>query len=150
MIRSILSCERGNSIVELAFVAPILTTLIIGTIDLSTAYSAELALEQVAQRTIERVQSDSYQTSHNTTLETEAEAAAGTGSNATVTSWLECSGDGVKLNFNTGTCGAGVPYARHVEIEVTKPFDPMFGAYFPGASAGGTVTLDATAGIRVQ
>jgi Flp pilus assembly protein TadG len=150
MIRSIIHCERGNSLVELGFVAPILTTLIIGTIDLSTAYSAELALEQVAQRTIERVQADSYQTTQNSTLESEAEAAAGTGSDATVTSWLECNGNGVKLNFNTGTCSAGVPYARHVEIQVTKPFDPMFGTYFPGANQNGTITLDATAGIRVQ
>jgi Flp pilus assembly protein TadG len=147
---NILKCERGNSFVEMAFAAPILATLIIGLVDLSTAYSAELALEQAAQRTIERVQQGPYTTTENATLETEAETAAGTGSNATVSSWLECNGDGVRLNFNTGTCATGAPYARHVEVTVTKPFDPLFGRFFPGASTGGTVTLDATAGIRVQ
>lgn len=150
MTRTLLNCEQGNSLVEMGFVAPILATLIIGTVDLSMAYSAELALEQAAQRTIERVQADSYQTSQNATLETEAESAAGAGSNATVSAWLECNGDGVKLDFNTGACTGGQPYARYVEIQVSRPFDPIFGKFFPGADAGGTVTLDSAAGIRVQ
>ena len=150
MMRRLLTCERGNSLVEIAFVAPILTTLIVGTVDLSMAYSAELALEQVAQRTIERVQRNSYQPSHDAALEAEAEAAAGAGSNATVDAWLECNGDGVKLDYTTGSCTTGTPFARYVEIDVTKPFDPFFGRFFPGAGANGTVPLDATAGIRVQ
>jgi Flp pilus assembly protein TadG len=150
MIRSLIRCERGNSLIELALVAPVLTTLIIGTTDLSMAYSEELSLEQAAQRTIERVQRNSYQISHNATLKTEAETAAGAGSTATVSSWLECNGDGVKLNYTTGSCSAGAPFSRHVEIQVQKPFDPMFGKFFPGADANGSVTLGATAGMRVQ
>jgi Flp pilus assembly protein TadG len=150
MMRALLACERGNSFIELGFVAPILATFIIGTVDLSMAYSAELALEQAAQRSIERVQRITYNVSQNPTLEAEAEAAAGTGSAATVTSWLECNGNGVRLDFTTGTCNAGAPYARYVEVQVQKPFDPMFGRFFPSAAADGTVTLDATAGIRVQ
>lgn len=150
MIRSLLRCERGNSLIEMALVAPVLTTLIIGTIDLSMAYSEELALEQAAQRTIERVQANTYTLSQNPTLQAEAQSAAGEGSTATVSSWLECNGDGVRLDFATGTCTAGDPYARYVEVQVRKPFDPMFGTFFPSANADGTVTLDATAGIRVQ
>lgn len=149
-MRRLLGCDRGNSFVELGLVAPVLTTLIIGTVDLSMAYSAELALEQAAQRTIERVQAKSYQTSHNSTLKADAENAAGAGSTATVSSWLECNGDGVKLDFTTGSCSAGEPFSRHVEIQVQRPFTPMFGKFFPGADANGSVTLAATAGIRVQ
>ena len=150
MIRRLLGCQKGNSLVELGFVAPILTTMIIGTVDLGMAYSAELSLEQAAQRAIERVQREGYTTTQNSTLQSDAQTAAGSGSTATVTSWLECNNDGVKLNFNTGVCATGVPYARYVEVQVQKPFDPMFGRFFPGASTGGTVMLDATAGIRVH
>lgn len=147
MIRRLLSCEGGNAIVELAFVAPILATFVIGTIDLSTAYSSELALEQAAQRTIERVQAKSYTTEDKAALENEAKAAAGGGATATISAWLECNGNGVKLDFDTGECGETDSYARYVELDMTRPFVPMFGEFFPG---GGTITLDATAGVRVQ
>lgn len=150
MIRALLKCERGNSLIELAFIAPMLTTLVIGTVDLSMAYSEELALEQAAQRTVERVQRSSYRSTQNSTLQSEAQTAAGAGSSATVTAWLECNGNGVRLDFDTGECEEGDPYARYVEVEVEKPFDPFFGRFFPGAGSGGTVTLDAAAGIRVQ
>lgn len=150
MIRKLLNCERGNSLIEMAFAAPILTTLIIGTVDLSMAYSAELEIEQVAQRSIERIQRESYRTSQKSALEAEARAAAGTGSTALITAWLECNGGGTRLNIDSGTCSAGEPYARYVEIQVTRPFSPMFGRYFPGANPNGTVTLDGTAGVRVQ
>jgi Flp pilus assembly protein TadG len=150
MIRSLFHCERGNSVIELGFVAPILATIIIGTVDLSMAYSAELALEQAAQRTIERVQANTYNTGLNPSLKTEAEAAAGAGSTATVSAWLECSDNGTKLDFTTGDCSNTEPFARHVELQVQAPFNPMFGRFFPGAGANGTVTLVATAGVRVQ
>lgn len=150
MMRSLLKCERGNALVELAFVAPILTTFIIGTIDLSMAYSAELSLEQAAQRTIERVQASTYDTSQDSALESEAQTAAGAGATADVTAWLECNGNGTKLDFNTGSCSDGEPYARYVQVEVQRSFTPMFGRYFPNADANGAVTLDATAGVRVQ
>ena len=147
MIGRVIRCERGNSLVELGFIAPILATFVIGTIDLSTAYSAELALEQAAQRTIERVQVKSYETTQKTALENEAKAAAGGGASATVTAWLECNGNGIRLDFDTGTCNEGDPYARYVELDMQQSFTPMFGEFFPG---GGTITLDATAGVRVQ
>ncbi len=46
--------ERGTSVIELALVAPILASLVIGMSDLSRAYSAKLQLEQAAQRSIEK------------------------------------------------------------------------------------------------
>lgn len=150
MIRSLFHCERGNSLIEMGFVAPILATVIMGTVDLSMAYSAELALEQAAQRTIERVQANTYNTGLNTSLKAEAEAAAGAGSTAKLGAWLECNGNGTKLDFDTGTCSETEPFARYVELQVQAPFDPMFGRFFPGAGANGTVTLEATAGVRVQ
>ena len=59
MIRSILTSSAtsaARSIIELALVAPILASLLIGMVDISRAYSAKLPIEQAAQRAIEKVQ----------------------------------------------------------------------------------------------
>jgi Flp pilus assembly protein TadG len=145
-LHRITSDERGNSFIELALAAPLLAALLMGMVDISRAYSADLFLEQVAQRTIERVQQTSFQASQKSTLEAEAVAAAGAGSVANVTFVLEC--DGVATSWAL-TCPE--PYARYVTVSVTKPFTPMFGNhYFPGANKDGTVTLEGEAGIRVQ
>ncbi len=61
--------DRGASIIELALVAPILASLLIGMVDLSRAYSHKLLLEQAAQRSIEKVQQ--YQASSSTPVTVE-------------------------------------------------------------------------------
>ena len=146
----LLACERGNSFIELAFAAPLLVTFIIGTVDMSMAYSQQLALEQVAQRTVERVQRNSYLPSQKATLKAEAEAAAGSGAVATISEWLECNGNGIKLDFTTGSCSAGASYSLHVEVELDRSFNPIFGQFFPNANSSGAVPLEAKAGIRLQ
>ncbi|HET9810979.1 MAG TPA: TadE/TadG family type IV pilus assembly protein [Sphingomicrobium sp.] len=143
--------ERGNSFIEMALVAPVIATLLVGTIDISRACSDKLRLEQAAQHTIELVQRASYQTDDDADLEADAEAAAGDGSSADVTAWLECDGDGVHLDYDDATCDDGAAYARYVQITVSKPFTPLFGTrFFPGANDNGTVTISSTAGIRAQ
>jgi len=150
MTRTLLSCERGNSFVEMAFAAPVLASLLLGMIDISRGVADKLELTQIAQRTIERVQRTGYSPSNNSTLETEAETVAGTGSNATVTAWLECGNSSTQLSF-TGSCSSGQPYARYVRITVTRPFTPLFGSrFFPGANSDGTYTINGEAGIRIQ
>jgi len=153
MIRALLSCERGNSFIEMALAAPVLATLLLGMIDISRGVADKLELTQVAQRTIERVQRTGYSPSNNSTLETEAETEAnlgGSGAEATVTAWLECGNSSTRLSF-TGTCSSGQPYARYVNITVTRPFTPLFGSrFFPGANSDGTYTINGEAGIRIQ
>ncbi len=144
--------ERGNSLIEMALVTPVLATLLVGTVDLSRSYSTKLQVEQAAQHTIELIQVSDYKTTNNSTYETEAETAAGTGSDATIASWLECNADGVHLDYDTGTCAnATDPYARYVQVTVSQSFTPLFGTrFFPGANSNGTVTVRATAGVRTQ
>lgn len=150
MTRALFSCERGNSFVEMALAAPVLATLLLGMIDISRGVADKLELTQVAQRTIERVQRTGYSPSNNSTLETEAESAAGSGSAATVTAWLECGNSSTKLSF-TGSCAPSEHYARYVGITVTRPFTPLFGSrFFPGANSDGTYTINGEAGIRIQ
>lgn len=142
--------DRGTSIVELALVAPIIASLLIGMVDISRAYSHKLLLEQSAQRAIEKVQQ--YQATSSTygTLQTEAAAAAGVpAANVTIDYWLECNGTR-QTNYNS-SCTPGQTYARWVTVVVTGTFTPMFRSrYYPRANANGTFTLHGIAGMRTQ
>jgi Flp pilus assembly protein TadG len=148
---SMLRDERGNSFLEMALAAPLIASLFVGMVDVSRAVSAKIDLEQAAQRAVERVQAQAtFKTTQASTIDSDAEAAAGTGSSATVTFWLECNHDGVHLDFDTGSCSAGQSYARYVEVSIQKSFTPMYGSLFPGASTNGDVQVNGQATVRVQ
>ena len=149
-IGSLAMDERGASIVEMGLAAPILATFLIGMMDLSSAYSAKLHLEQAAQRTIEKVQVSSFnEATDKPVLKTEAETAAGAGATATVTAWLECNNDGAKLSYSSSCADSTVPFARYVNVRITRSYKPMFGITW-GAKPDGTYTLVGEAGIRAQ
>lgn len=150
-LRSILRDQRGNSFIEMAFAAPLLATLLIGTVDISRAVAAKVDVEQAAQRTLEKVQAQAdFKTDQINDLVADAKQAAGAGSNASVDAWLECNNDGNHLDFDTGTCSSTVSYARYVQVTVTSSYTPMFGTrFFPGAR-GGTVPVNGKALVRVQ
>jgi Flp pilus assembly protein TadG len=142
--------DRGASIIELALVAPVLASLLIGMVDLSRAYSYKLKLEQAAQRAIEKVQA--YQASTNTygTLQAEAAAAAGVPtSNVTIDYWLEC--DGARQADYDTSCSGGQTYGRWVSVTVEGTFTPMFRSkYYPRANSDGTFTVTGKTGMRTQ
>ena len=155
MMKRLSSLRRdtaGAVTVELALMAPILGAMLVGLVDLSTAYSDKLRLEQVAQRTIEKVQQRGFTTSQETGLEDEAEAEAGTGSAADLTYWLECTdSDGnMTTAVYTDGCPSGQGYARYVQLDITKDITPIITARFGGSNANGTITVRGIAGIRIQ
>ena len=142
-LSSLLRERAGTVTIELALLAPILAAMLIGLIDLSTAYSNKLRLEQVAQRTIEKVMQNSFKASEAVTLKAEAEAEAGSGSIATVTYWLEC--NEVKqtgASAYTSACPDGQQYGRYVQVEISKPYAALI--------ASTSWTLIGKAGIRIQ
>jgi Flp pilus assembly protein TadG len=149
-IRSLARDERGASIIEMAMVAPVLATLLVGMVDISRAYSAKLQLEQAAQRSIEKVQQ--YRTTSSTfsTLQTEAATAAGVPTTDVVVDfWLEC--NGTRQTSYATVCPSTDNRVRYITVSITKKFSPMFGTrFFPGANSDGTYTLDAQAGLRTQ
>jgi Flp pilus assembly protein TadG len=150
-VRTLLCDERGNSFIEMALVTPVFASLLVGMVDISRAVSAKVTVEQAAQRAIEKVQAKDFDTGDISTLESDAEAAAGTGSQATADAWLECNHDGTHLNYDTGDCGTGVTYARYVRVRVTGTYNPIFGTrFFPGANSNGTVTVGGEATVRTQ
>jgi Flp pilus assembly protein TadG len=142
--------DRGASIIELALVAPVLASLLIGMVDLSRAYSYKLKLEQAAQRAIEKVQAYQTSTSTYTTLQSEAAAAAGVPtSNVTIDYWLEC--DGTRAASYDSVCTSSQTYARWVTVTVQGTFTPMFRSkYYPRANTDGTFTVQGKTGMRTQ
>ena len=142
--------DRGASIIELALVAPILASLLIGMVDMSRAYSYKLNLEQSAQRAIEKVQQYQSTTSTYGTLQSEAAAAAGVPvSDVTIDYWLECDGSR-QSDYNT-SCSGSQTYARWVTVSVQGTFTPMFRSkYYPRANSNGTFTIIGKAGMRTQ
>lgn len=142
--------ERGASIIELALVAPILATLLIGMVDLSRAYSHKLQLEQAAQRAIEKIQQYQSSTSTYGTLQAEAAAAAGVPtSDVVIDFWLEC--DGTRAGNYNSVCATGQTYGRWVSVDITGTFTPMFRVRrWMGSNADGTFTIHGIAGMRTQ
>lgn len=148
--------ERGASIIEMALLLPVLSTLVVGVVDISRAYSQKLILEQAAYRAVEKVQQ--YQATESTydTLKNEVVAAttdAGftdvTASNVTIDYWLEC--DGVRQADYDSSCSTTAGTARWITVDVTHSFTPMFASSrWPGSNADGTYTLHGRAGLRTQ
>jgi Flp pilus assembly protein TadG len=152
--------ERGTSIIELALLAPILATMIIGMSDISLAYSEKLQLEQAAQRAIEKAM-QGMQGDESTDifegLKAEAAASAGVAESAVeVRYWLEC--DGVSQNTSTASmaadynkvCTNTAVYSRHLTVSIEKTFTPTFEIKWLGSNSDGTFTLVGESGLRVQ
>lgn len=159
-IRNLHECNRGASVIEFALAAPFMATLLLGTIELSRAYSDRLELEQAAQRTVERVQQQRNVSSDYSSLADEAAAAAGitkTQSNPAVRQWLECSSDGGATWVSQGenSLASQCPNdmdlpARYVSISIQKSFTPIVRSTYLGTNSRGQYTLTGEAGIRIQ
>ena len=165
-LRTIRRDERGAAIIELALVAPVFALMTIGIVDMSNAFSRKLALEQGAQRAIEKVMQTTETTTVENTLTTEAVCQVNgtnadgtcktspiTTANVTVTDRLECvDGDGtIEVQADpTGDCASNQTETRYISVTVTDTYTPMFPIHFAGLNADGTYHLSATAGMRTQ
>lgn len=172
MGRKLLRDSRGAAVIEMALVAPVLALGIVGIVDISNAYSRKLALEQGAQRAIEKIMQTTSSTTVENTLATEAvcqvdglnadgtcKSSPITTGDVTVTWRLQCTdSSGTVTNqtitndsatFDTYACPPGSASARYVQISLTDKYTPMFSTHFAGfTSSDGTYHLSATAGVR--
>lgn len=166
--------ERGAAVIELALVAPVLALMTIGIVDMSNAFSRKLALEQAAQRAIEKVMQTTELNTVQDTLKTEAcdqvdgvDASGNclntpiTTNNVTVTFRLECTDGSGNITsqtstdattFDSFTCGTGTTkQARYISVTVSDKYTPLFPVHFVGYnSSDGAYDLSATAGVRTQ
>lgn len=165
---------RGAAVIELALVAPVLALTVIGIVDMSNAFSRKLALEQGAQRAIEKVMQTTEDDTVQGTLTTEAVCQVNglntdgtcktspiSASNVTVTWRLECTDttSGAMTTqtstdadaFDALTCPTSSKDARYLEVALTDKYSPLFPVRFASFnSSDGTYHMSATAGMRIQ
>jgi Flp pilus assembly protein TadG len=162
--------ERGAAVIELAMIAPVLALGVIGIVDMSNAYSKKLALEQGAQRAIEKIMNTTENGTVESTLASEAicqvngvnpngscKTSPISNSNVTVTWRLDCTVGGATTTqtttdssiydgYITGCAGTKSGY---VEVRVTDSYSPLFPIHFASYDTSDHVyNVSATAGTR--
>ena len=141
--------HRGTAVMELALVAPIFATMLIGMVDIGRGYSMKLLLEQAAQRSIEKVMNGQADRGSAAALKTEAATVAAVAESAvTVDFWLEC--DSARQSNYDSTCSTGAVSRRYLTVQITKIFTPMFATKWLGANSDGTFTVIGKTGVRTQ
>jgi Flp pilus assembly protein TadG len=147
LLQSLRRDERGVSVVEFALLAPVLATLILGIIDLSTALSHRFTLQQALNRSLEMVQANRVQASSQggtpdyTFMRQEMATAAGVPlANVTLTQWRECGG--ARQSSYEGACPDDIDTARYLQLAVTREFT--------GKLYLRPVVLRTSAAVRVQ
>lgn len=127
LLSSLRHDERGVSAVEFAFLIPILATLILGIIDLSTGLQQRLTLQQAVNRSLEIVQANRIAVGAGRTtpdyafLRQEVATAASVPlANVTLNQWREC--NGTRRDPYEESCDDGVDMARYLELVVTRDF----------------------------
>ena len=158
-IRRLRSDHRGTAILELALAAPVLAILIMGAADVGSAFSRKLALEQGAQRAVEKImQTTELKNVRNTVAgEVSVQADVETGQ-VVVTFPRYCSArlmPDVARNadgFATGAaCETTEKEAHYILVEVTDEYEPMFPALGMGTKLdNGKYRVGAKAGMRTK
>lgn len=154
-LRNLLRDSRGVAVIELALAAPVFLIMVAGVADLSSAYSRKLALEQAAQRSIEKIMQTSAETTPDQVLLAEAIAQAGGGLTAddvAIRYSLYCFGnDGGsrQLDYNA-ECDEGQSSAHYLEVQVSDEYDPILPIHFGPTTADGKMPVNATAGMRIE
>ena len=141
--------DRGAAVMELALVAPIFATMLIGMVDIGRGYSMKLQLEQAAQRAIEKVMNGQADKASAAALKTEAATVAAVPeTDVVVDFWLECN-DTRQANYDT-TCPSGQVFRRYLTVQISKTFTPMFSAKWLGSNTNGTFTVVGKTIVRTQ
>lgn len=140
---------RGVATIELAIIAPVLATMVIGVVDLSNAFGRKLALEQATQRAVEKVMQTTLEETAEDVIKGEAAAQAGILTTAvTVTYQLECN-EVQQANYDA-ECASNERESRYLLVTATDKYTPMFPVKFLGINADGTYHLTSTSGLRTQ
>jgi Flp pilus assembly pilin Flp len=150
--------QRGAATIELALTAPILGILIMGTVDTGLAFSRKLALEQGAQRAVEKVMQTTELANVQDTIAEEVAVQANVDADqVTVTFPKYCDNrllpdtgrddDG----FALGDCEPAEKPAHYIQVTVIDDYDPMFSALSLGTKLpNGKYRVVAKAGMRTK
>lgn len=157
-LRRIARDDRGVSLVELGLVAPFLSVLLMGCIDLGMGLSRRYELQQAAHRTIERANVRALTADKDASdidfsfIKAEAAAAAKVDEDQVVlTRWLEC--NGVVMEPEIKVCpDPDDTIARYIQLEIREDYEPAFelAKIYPITNQDGTVKMTVEAAIRIQ
>jgi Flp pilus assembly protein TadG len=151
-IDALLQDKRGVSVVEFALILPFMALMVVGIVDLGRGFSAQIALQQAVQRTLERAMVGSVEDDY-AFLRTEAATAAKVPvANVVLDAWREC--NQTRAGTFVGSCEEGQMISRYVRITARSDFKPMFNYSFLKVkffqTTNGMATLSATSAVRVQ
>lgn len=146
-LRKLRADTRGVSVIELGLCLPILAVSLLGLIDVSGCYSAQMSLQQAAARSLERVQVGGSNADFAYVKAEAAAAAQVSPTQVQVTTWLEC--DNIKQPATVRFCNGTQVAGKYVQVAITSSFDPYF-PYSPVGQRGadGKVALTATSSVR--
>ena len=124
LFNSLFRANDGAATLELAIILPVFATMLIGVVDITTAFNRKLELEQAVQRSIERVMQTTTDQTVEENIKAEASAAAGIPvGNVTVTYTLTCNGATTPPDED---CPVGQTEMRYTKVRATTVFTPMF------------------------
>ena len=171
----LLANVRGAAVIEMALVAPVLALGVIGIVDVSNAYSRKLALEQGAQRAVEKIMNTTETSTVEATLANEVKCQVNGGTtsggvttcntsatqNITVNWRLDCTTGGTTTSTSTtssatydalvAACTSPATKAGYVQVTVTDKYSPLFPIHFAAFNTSdSTYHLAATAGVRTM
>ncbi len=157
-IRKLGSDQRGTSILEFAFAAPIFALMVVGIGDLARGFSERFALQQAANRTLEMAHLGTRQDNYNFLTVEARQAVTDAGHPGAVVQlehWLECiAADGTRTrtvwDSPDDTCPAADETVRYVTLTLSSTFTPAFGTAGYLNVTNGKVPISARASVRVQ
>ena len=139
----------GVSIIEWALALPLVSVVLLGVVDVSSCYSAQLSLQQAAARAIERAQVSGSASDYSFIRQEAASAAGVPISQVTLEQWLEC--NQVRQSASVQSCPSGQATARYVQVSIDATYSPVFALSPLGQRRGsdGSVQLRAASALRV-
>jgi Flp pilus assembly protein TadG len=138
--------EGGIATIELALVAPVFATLIIGVADVTTAFNRKVELEQGVQRAVERVMQTTAEYTVAENIKEEVHKSAGVPkSNVSVNYFLSCNGVVKSAELDCTDTEAEVRYTIVSAFATYTPVIPLDAIGF-----GGPITLRVETEMRTQ
>lgn len=147
LIKRLARSSDGTATIELALMLPIFATMLIGVVDITTAFNRKLEMEQAIQRAIERVMQTTTDYTVEQNIKAEAAAAAGIAENDVIVTYSQTC-NGVVTDPATD-CATNDIAVRYTNVTASTIFTPMF----PLARVGLTqaqYTITVETGIRTS
>ena len=171
-IRRLAGDDRATAVIELALIAPIVALTIAGIADLSNSFTRKLALEQGAQRAIEKIMQTTVDSTVEATLTNEAvcqvngtnsdgscQSSPITSSDVVVNYRQDCTTSSnvvtttattVSATYDLWTCPTGSIQSKYISVTVNDKYTPIFPIHFSGYNSDGTYHMSAVAGMRTS